>query len=208
MSNEWQITKGDWRNSNPLGKKINDFILQDPEWAIYLRKEHRFPCPQHYDHSTETAKTFELVDCTCMGFGVKTIAQIIPCKISRGKNAEVDPQGGIARDLPGYLAMFSDVVHFPKGAYPRNQDIVMTAEWDVPISKIKAHAPSPRPVRIGSIYIIKIINAYYQRELSHFSCGMENLEIESDMADNLIPKMLTNLPVMEVDTVWQQNSYW
>jgi len=206
--NDWGISKGDWRDSNPYGKRIHENIMTYPEWGIYLRRDLRFRCPLHWNDEAESLKSFGNVDCWCWGLGVGVSGTIVPCKISRGRNAEINPSLGEIKMEPGYLDFFRDVVHFPRGVLPQINDIILYCEWNTKAQKIDKFPPKARPIRIHSIYIIKQINSYFQRELSHLSCGIESLNIQGDLMNSLILNKLTNLSVWDSEETWNQVSYW
>lgn len=204
---EWKLDKGEWRDSNPYGKRISDHILEYPEWGIYLRRDTRFKCPEHYSEVTESYKSFGQVDHWCMGLGVAVSGSIVPCSMSRGRNAEIGPLAGTVKDFPGYMDMFHDVAHFPREVLPQINDLLLLCEWNVPAQKIDKFTKA-RPIRVHSIYIIRQINSYFKRELSHFSCGVESLDINVYVVSQLVQSKLTNLPVINVEKTWRQNSYW
>lgn len=206
--NEWNLGHGEWRDSNPYGRKIQDFVEEYSEWVIYLRKDNRFKCPEHFDEATETSKSFGSIDCWCMGLGMSVSGAIVPCKISRGRNAEIRTlQNDENRDVPGYIDYTQDVIHFPRAVYPNTNDIVLLPEWTTHPQKITSF-PKGRPVRIHSIYIIKQINTYYQREVGYFSCGSDSLQIQADLINSLVIPKLSNLPILNIENTWKQISYW
>jgi len=206
--NEFGLDKGEWRDSNPLGLKMNKFMLNSPEWSIYLRRDVRFKCPDHFDQATEGYKSFGVVDCSCLGLGVAVSASIIPCRVSRGRRAEIGSLDGEVRDMPGYMDFNQDVIHFPRAVVPQVNDFVLQCEWNTKAQKIDKPSPRARPIRIHSIYIIRLINAHFQREVSHFSCGVETINLHADQMNTLILSKLTNLPVIDVDKAWEQIAYW
>lgn len=209
MSNEWDISLGEWRDSNPYGKRIHDNIITYPEWCIYLRKDPRFKCPDHWGEEELSFKSFGLVDCWCWGLGVAVTGSIVPCKVTRGRNAEIGGIGGELKDQPGFLDFFQDVIHFPRGVYPQINDIVLYCEWNTKAQKVNKFPPRARPIRIHSIYVIRQINSYFLRELSHLSCGVESHEIQMDIVNSMIENKFTNLPIMNVDDAWKENEgYW
>ena len=206
--NDWDLDKGEWRDSKPYGSKIHDYLMMYPEWSIYLRKDYRFKCTDHYDQETESFKSFGTVDCACMGLGVAVSAFIVPVRNSRGRWAEIGAVDGEVRDMPGYMDLNQDVMHFPRAVLPQVNDIVLQCEWNTGAQKITKFPPRSRPIRIHSIYIIRLINSHFQRELSHFSCGVETIQLHADQMNSLILNKLTNLPVVDVEQTWQQISYW
>jgi hypothetical protein len=143
-----------------------------------------------------------------MGLGVAVSAFIVPCRVSRGRTAEIAPIDGQVRDAPGMIDLNQDVVHFPRSVLPQANDIVLQCEWNTQSQKIHKFPPRARPIRIHSIYVIRLINSHFQRELSHFSCGVESLNIQTDLLNSLLLTKLTNLTVIDVDKTWQQISYW
>lgn len=206
--NEWGLDNGEWRDSNPHGKKVHDFIMTYPEWAIYIRRDPRFKCPDHWDESAESFHSFGDTSCWCWGLGVAVTGTIIPTKFSRGRTAEINPLDGEVKNIPGFVDITQDVIHMPRGIYPQVNDIVLCCEWNTRAQKVNLTPPKARPIRIHSIYVIRQINSYFQRELSHLSCGCETYHIQEQLANNLILNKLINLPVMDVEQTWQQISYW
>lgn len=207
---EWDLGKGQWRDSKPFGFKMTEFIEQYAEWVVYLRKDNRFKCPEHYDQATSTLKSFGDISCYCWGLGVAVSAMIVPSRITRGRTTAA--MEGAVRDMPGYFETDEQMIHFPRAVLPKENDIVLVCEWNNPTNKIPSyphHLPAKsRPVRISSIYMIKQINSHYQRELSHFSCAVESHAITANLMDSFIQNKLTNLPVLNTGDTWQQYSYW
>ncbi len=206
--NEWDINLGDWRDSKSYGSKIQDFIEEYPEWVVYLRRDTRFKCPLHFDEATETYKSFSYTDCFCMGLGVAVSGSIVPCKISRGRNAEIRTlQNDESREVPGYIDYTQDVIHLPRAVYPKAGDIVMTCEWTSHPQRISSF-PKGRPIRVHSIYVIKQVNSYFQREVGYYSCGSDSLQIQYDLLDSSLLTRLGNLPFLNVQETWKNSQYW
>lgn len=207
---EWDLGKGQWRDSKPFGFKMNEFINQYAEWAVYIRKDARFKCPEHYDQPTDTYKSFGDINCYCWGLGVAVSAIIVPSRITRGRTTQA--MEGAVRDMPGYFETDEQMAHLPRSVLPKENDFLLMCEWNNPVNKIPSyphHLPAKsRPIRIYSIYIIKQIQSHYQRELSHFSCAIESQAISTDLVNSWINNKLTNLPVLDTDSTWQQYSYW
>lgn len=206
--NDWNIGYGEWRDSEPFGHKIHNYIMKYPEWSIYIRKDHKFKCEEHFDLATDTALSFGNIDCWCWGLGVAVSAMIVPCRVSRGRSAEIGSLDGEVRDMPGYLDFNQDIMHFPRAVLPQVNDVVLQCEWNVLPQKAASFLPRPRPIRIHSIYIIRLINTHFQREISHFSCGVETLNVQYDYYDSLILDKLSHLPVMNVEDSWNRIDYW
>lgn len=206
---EFNIDYGHWRDSKPHGHRVQDFIMTYPEWAIYLRRDMRFKCPNHWDQASESPKSFntpESVSCQCWGFGVLVSGSIVPSKVSRGRNAELGSSPGEIKDMPGYLDYFRDVIHFPRQVLPQINDLVIFCEWNTKTQKIDKFPPTARPIRVHSVYIIRQVNSYFHRELSHLSCGVESHNIQADLINSLISTRFANLPVLNPDTTW--TPYW
>lgn len=204
---EWDLVPEQWRDSDPMGRKIENFIYENNQYLVYIRKDQRFPCQDHYKQSNETA-IFPTVSCDyCWGFGVKTTAAIVPARLSLGRTANIGPNDGFVRGVPGYLTDYTTVAHFPRAVAPNQKDLVLVCGWNKPTQHI-ATPPYGRPLKIFSIYMIQQVQDYFMRELSWYSCGLKTLDAIGDHIDNLIIPRLSNLDVLETHTSWKQNSYW
>ena len=90
----------------------------------------------------------------------------------------------------------------------KRQDIVLQCEWNTPPQKISLN-PSARPIRIHTVYILRLTNAHFQRELSHISCGAETLGINSSLMNELLITKLGNLPVFDGTDTWKdKTNFW
>jgi len=202
-SNPWSLAAGGWKaNSQAIGTHVEKFIGEIPQWAIYVRRDLRFDCPTHKLPSTEGTTFFREHCPFCWGTGFKTSFQLVPCKVSLGKGAL--GREGTVMDVPGLLARFSVTVDFPRTVYPKFDDFIITAEWNLPVSELPK-ATKPKPLRINNIYMLKQINDHFEREISWFNCGCEVYEIDKAKVEAELP-YLQDIEVL--NTAWQQNSYW
>lgn len=201
--NDWQMEPNQWRDSNPYGKRIENYIMRYPQWIVYLRKDPSLKCADHWDPATSTPKSLGVVDCACLGFGVLVTPEIVPCRMTLGRKSEVSPLD--KTDL-GFMTNLPNTIHFPRGVYPVENDVVLVCSWNVPANQIPK-ANNIRPVYITATYQIKQMNPYWFRNVEYFSCGMESIDIDMAHFNKLIPSKFANLEVKEVGT-WPQESYW
>lgn len=202
MSNEWEISRASWRDNCPHGAQIQDFIAQFPEWMVYVRKDPRFKCSLHYHPASESHTGFTTA-CSCMGFGTKVSLNLVPIHISRGRMAEISAIDGSTREFPGYLMNNQDVAHIPRAVYPQPNDFLIGCEWDKPTQSLDTNRG--RVTRIHSIYMIKQINAQFQREVAFYSCGIDSLDFDLGKFQELIP-LFSNLEILDLS--WKQDNYW
>jgi hypothetical protein len=202
--NEWNIDEGDYLDYNALGRRVENFLLRNSEYVIYIRLDRRFPCPHGHSQETLTSKNRDVNCPICMGFGWKVTPQIVPSRLSRG-DAELETMGGDLRFDPGYIDHYKYVVSFPRWVYPDTNDLFIACEWNKPTQEI-IKPPIGRPLKIGSIYTIKKVNTNFMREISWISCGIKSFEIDSDHIQALIPKF-SRLEVLKGSN-WAQDNFW
>lgn len=201
----WQITRGGGRDNNPLGWDAEQFILENCQYLLYLRKDDRFFCRDHWDWATASVKQVTSYCPVCLGFGYKTDAQVVPARISLGL-VDISARVGNQRLSPGQVEYFTSWAHFPRKIKPRLEDIVIVGEWDRPAQEL-GNYPRARCLRASSIYMIKQINDRFERELAFFSCGLEAGDHLQDKINLLMP-YLTDVPVIQTEDSWKQKSYW
>lgn len=204
MENFWDDGEMSYRENSPLGEKVQDFILENCEYVLYLRKDKRFHCPAHWDQATLTAKHTTQYCPTCLGLGNLTIPQIIPARISHF-DAQVTTRSSDNRYMPGYMENINSVLHVPRAVYPELEDIFLTGEWDKPAQKL-GQKPVGKLLRIADIYIIRRTREWFEREVSSFSCGVERIESLRTVLEHQIPQ-IQNASILEVNP-WKRQSFW
>ena len=204
---DWSLDKGTWRDNSPIGKRIQDFIMKYPEWLILLRRDERFPCIEHHDFATKSRSSFSGTCDFCLGFGVKVLPQIVPCRVSRGRFAEISSKDEALVSEPGMVPNFTDVAHFPRIVLPQINDILISAEWDKKTTDL-FKVPYARPVRFNSIWTIRNQEHHTQREVSWISCGLKSYEINDFQLAEIIPSHLRNLKVIDLKGSWDSETFW
>lgn len=196
MNSGWDMLPGSWKDNIPLGKSTQDFILENCQWVLYMRRDTRFTCPLHRDPSTLTAELLEAPCRVCYGYGVRTEPQIVPCRISLGQ-PHVSHRETERRDLPGWLEYYNAAADFPRGIMPQLEDHVLICEWDKPTQELGRY-PRARVLRINSVYVIKQVNDHFERELSHYSVGLEAQDHELARLEMHLP-VLRNVSIVNLD---------
>jgi len=212
MTNEWGMGKGAWKDSMPLGLDTQEFILQNPQWVLYMRRDTRFVCPHHRDPATLSAKLLDAPCTICFGTGVKVDPMIVPCRISLGQ-PRITHRETELRTMPGWLEYYVAAADFPRAVMPQNEDQILVCEWDKP-SQVLGEYPRARVIRIANIYCIKQVNDYFERELSHYSVGLEAQNHDLGRLAMHLP-VLRNVPIMNLDRnplsdngQWRAQNYW
>jgi len=202
---DWDLTRGSWKDSKPIGKQAEDFILENSQYVLYFRKDSTFHCPDHWDLASNSPRFLD-IDCQqCYGFGVKTIAQIVPARLSYGPGS-VSHRKTDQTTEPGYMEYFTTIAHFPRAIKPVLEDVVCVCEWNKHSQQLNK-AARPKILSITSAYQIKTTNDYFERELAYYSCGLEIYDIQL-AAINKNLQILTNLTVVDPKFSWPQNSFW
>lgn len=201
----WQLSRGSWKDNNPLGWDAENFILDNCQYVVYVRKDPRFACVRHWDEATQSPKVLEEHCPTCWGFGRKVDFSLVPARITLGP-AKVSPKITDLRTDAGLVEYYESAVHFPRKVCPRNEDLVLVCEFDTPAQELH-YAKRPRVVRVATIYLIKQINDRFERELAFYSCGVEGAEVERSRIERGLP-YLRNLEVLETLDTWTQSNYW
>jgi len=206
MSNtdEWNLGGTSWKDSNPFGLQAENFIWDNPNWAIYFRKDQRFKCPGHYSISKQSSFTFNEYCPKCLGFGIYTTAMIIPVRVNLGQ-AKLSVRSSDMRLLPGFMEHYVTTLDFPRNAKPQLEDVVLFCDWNKNYQDVP-RPPVGRPLNVTSIYLVKSLNDHIERELGWFDTGVEGFDYNEDWANTYIPH-LVNLPVLQKE-VWPQEIYW
>lgn len=203
----WQLTRGGGRVDNwPLGWDAENFILDNCQYVVYIRKDPRFFCTQHWDQATQSPRITQAHCPVCWGFGHKVTVSIVPSRISLGE-AKVSPKVTDLRTEIGFVEYYESSVFFPRAVRPALEDLVLICEWNCRAQDI-GKVPHPRVINVSTIYEIKQINDRFERELSWFSCGVEGAEVHRLKFDLGLPYM-TNLWVLDTLTSWsEQTNFW
>lgn len=203
MSNPWKLQKSGWKDSRPLGKKVYDYIMENTQWVVYLRRDPTRPCVICRDPASSSPGAIR-VDCpgNCWGTGVKIDLQLAPCRIDTG-NAELSFLEGTIRIEPGWAERSTLVGFFPRIVYPREEDIILLCEWKKPAQRI-AEPPKGRPQSLIDVFTVKQVNPQFEREVGWFECGLKSDNVEYKLYEEQLFKMV-DLRVIEK---WQQKSYW
>jgi len=201
---DWDIQRGGWKDVSPIGRQVERFILENPQYFLYFRRFPQIQCPEHWDVASGAPK-FLGTDCPkCWGFGLKTEAQLVPGRISFGPG-NVGAENS-TKSVPGYVEYFTAVLHLPRAIKPELDDVVCSCEWNKP-TQLVGKKPLARVLKLNSVYQIKTINDYFERELSFYSCGLEIYDVHKKTLDQQLSK-LVDTPIIEVTKSWPQNFYW
>ena len=197
MSTMWGVNQSEGV-APAIADTINDFILSNPEWIIYLRKDQRFRCIKHWDFKTGTLVDLKPGEiCTdCYGFGYKITPMVVPCRFTRSP-AKSTGRTGDMRLEGGYTQYYHQQIDFPKEIKPELEDIVLTCEFKAQSTAI-GDLNYCGVLRVINGFLIKQVNANYEREISWFSCGVEVFNSRQTTLSNL-PKVLTSVPVLNFD---------
>lgn len=212
MQSGWDMKSGQGRDNRPLGLDVQEFILDNPQWVLYMRRDTRFVCPRHKDPATASAKLLESPCTVCYGYGVKADPMIVPCRISLGQ-PRVTHRETELRALPGWLEYYVAAADFPRAVMPNTEDHILVCEWDKP-SMLLGDYPRARVLRISTVYVIKQVNDHFERELSHYSVGLEAQDHEIRRFEQHLP-VLKNVPIMNLKAgplatygQWDAQNWW
>lgn len=206
-SNPWKFRgmNTSWKDANPLGKFAERFILENPQWVLYLRRDWRFPCPYHYSEAGQSG-TVHLTECSvCYGLGVRTIPQVVPARINY-ESAMPSSSEGDMRMGPGYLSRFIFTVDVPRWVYPSTGDFILICEWDKPAQQI-ATEPVAKPIRLDTALAIRQTNPHFEREIGWVECGCESVDLRGDLLSSLLPR-ISGFEVLKETWQQDQKSYW
>lgn len=204
--NEWHLRQGDWKDDNPLGRDATGFILENPEWWLYLRKDRRFYCPKHWDEQTKGPIDLKKdEECLfCYGFGIRILPTIIPCRVTRSPIKASSKEGDI-RTEAGYNEFFHWQMDAPKELKPELEDLVCFCEFETPTTRI-GDSPYLKIKHIKNTFQVKQINPNYERELSWFSLALEVFDLRSGLL-NMITPMFKSVPIWNFD-YFKDKNYW
>lgn len=204
-SNEWNLNLNPEPNSDPLGIEAQNFIYENCQWVIYFRKDPRFLCSRHYDLARQSKEDYNTKFCEkCWGLGMLTVPQIVPARIML-EEANLSIRETDARLEPGYIAYNTANIDFPRNVKPALEDLVMVCEWNKPAQAI-AQYPVGRPLNIINIYIIKVINNQFEREVGWANCGGEKANYLKDWGSAQLP-YLYKAKVLQKE-IWPQQNIW
>jgi len=145
-------------------KEFENFINNYAHWIIYIRQNLEFPCPDCY---SEISNEGSGLCPTCYGTGHVITLERIPVRFRR---FSLTHDAGLAQ---GIMSDFDMLVYFKQTAYPKQTDLVLEVEWNVPISSIESQG---QPTSIIHVYRLKELEAYREEELSFFvgGCSIED----------------------------------
>mgnify|MGYP003345227932 CR=1 FL=1 len=207
MTNEWNLKPGSWKDSgSSLKQKFENFVMENPEWVVYVRKDPRFKCPYHWDEATRSPLFGDPTCAYCGGFGMKATFEIIPCRIERDRGT-MGPMDGEKRSFPGYIEQDGIVCDMPRWVSPALEDLVFVCEWPVHPQRI-AELPHVHPLSIQDVYLVKKTNPYFEREIVWTNCGLELYPIDSLKMRQILERTDQILVRNGRDKQWQQESYW
>lgn len=179
--------------------------MDNCQWVLYVRRDPRFHCPLHWNPASASPTHLEGLCTTCYGFGVKIDLQVVPCRITLDKPV-VSHRENDTRTSAGWMQYFRAAADFPRAVMPREEDLIVVCEWNRS-SQTLGDYPRARVIRMNTVYCIKQINDYFERELSHFGCGLEMQQQDMERLARHLP-VLINVPVLDVEQDWSQRSYW
>lgn len=205
----WGIEKGAWKDNYPIGLDAEEFILDNAQWVLYMRRDPRFVCTKHHSQS-QSAPLFVQDPCTvCYGFGVKVDPIIVPCRITL-KEPQVTFRETDQRAPNGWLEYYTAAADFPRSVKPSLEDHILVCEWDKPAQQLGKY-PRAKAITIHNIYAIKQLNDYFEREISHFGVGLEAQNHDLDRYMHHLPVM-KNIPIMQFrpdnPSYWGARSFW
>lgn len=201
----WKMGTSTWKDDSPLGRSAEEFILENPQYVLYARKDPRFPCPIHYD---PTAKDVAVRDpsCTrCRGFGVKVTFQLLPGRLSYGAKALGQTEGDL-RLAAGLNNRGFIQASFPRGVSPARDDFVIRCEWDTKAQELGGPKRA-RVLRIEDVYVIRDLSTFFEREVSWHGCGLEIMDLANNLLTRLIP-YLSDIEFLPASLFWSQAKYW
>lgn len=205
VDNPWKLNQTNWKDSSPLGQHVEEFILENPQWVLYLRREPRFVCPDHWDVVTVNRKLGTPPCALCWGLGVRVYPIIVPSRIQLGMTNMGATEGDLLVN-PGYIDRFYTAIDFPRAVKPKLEDLILTCEWDKPTQQLGQY-PRARILRFNSIYQIKQVNDHFERELSWYSCGVRDFEVERQVLDNMIPS-ISSIRILRPEDIRQAKKFW
>ena len=203
---EWGLRSEDWKDDNPIGQDATAFILENPEWLLYLRKDHRFYCPKHWDVKTKGPIALRPnEECKiCYGFGIKIDPMLIPCRVTRSPIKASSKEGDIRLE-PGYNEFFHWQIDTPREVKPNLEDIVGFCEFHTPTNRI-GELPYIDVKSIQNTFLVKQINPNYERQLSWFSVSLEIFDLKQGLVKMITP-MFKGIKVMNFDSL-KKGNYW
>ena len=185
-SNEWNLSTNPDPNTDPLGIEAQNFIYENCQWVIYFRKDSRFLCNLHYDLARQSKEEYTTSFCAkCWGLGMLTTPQIVPARIIL-EEANLSIRETDARLEPGYIAYNTANIDFPRNVKTAIEDLVMVCEWNKSSSQIPVY-PVARPLNIVNIYIIKVVNNHFEREIGWSNCGAEKANYLKNWGNSQLP---------------------
>lgn len=174
---DWDLSKSNWKASHPLGKAAEQFILENPEWVVYLRRNHRFPCITCYDFSSRSVNSNTLLCSSCFGTGYNLTKIITPVRFWAGGQISTREQDVL--DDAGNIARWPDTVAVCRELYPEEGDMILRAQWNVSTREIGTN-PKAKPVRFIASMLVRLVNVNYEQEVSFMQCGIRSYEVNID----------------------------
>lgn len=207
MDSGWEVKN--WKDSNPLGKKAENFLRDNSDFCIYLHSNTDSRCPEHGDLSGGTSPKILDQDplCKkCWGTGKIVKAEIVPVRIVIDSGTAQSDY----RFAPGYITSNLITGFFPRKVRPDLHDLVIAVEWNIPVQNVPKDK-NRRPIRVTSI--MQIVNVFerFEREYSYVGCTLQSYDIEKRTANRMLPLMLDlNFLEPEIQNQWTetQAGFW
>jgi len=204
MNSGWDSSKASWKDVHPIGHHAEQFLLENADWAVYVRLLPDEYCPDHWNFTSGvTAARSDGPLCPyCWGTGRKVIPKIVPVRIFQGS---VDTQSDI-RLQPGYTLNWEIGAILPRDIKPNYQDLVILVEWNVPVKDVPKN-PSRRPVRITDVTQVEAVFDRFEREVAFIGAALKSYSVSDALFYNALPLMI-GLDIYDPSNKWPQTLYW
>lgn len=196
---EWEVRN--WRDSQPVVKRVNQLFNNASEWFLYLRLNRNFKCARCYEEPQLSPPARACPD--CLGTGYVVTPELIQGRIHSG--GPVGEREGLMLKDPGYVFQGGETLYFPRQLAPKELDIVCQCEYNVPTKEIGTN-PRARPLSYTSIYLVKIVYYPTQRESGFVICGAEPYSNDQFTFESFLPQM-NNFRKHVLSPVYPTN-YW
>lgn len=190
-----------WKDGHPLGANMQQFLLENANYGIYVRILRELPCPVCYDPASR-GKGAASSDCPeCWGTGFVVDPVVTPFR-SASPGRDIDDQ---IQSSPGTISAERRIAAFPRTLHPKTSDLFLECEWGIPLYKVPK-TPDRAPRRIVQAFSIEAIEPAVEREIGWWKAGLQAYALDLAFIRRLLG-LMRGLPLLDTKT-WQQESYW
>jgi hypothetical protein len=145
-----------------IRRGVERFISQHPNWMVYVRVDHKYPCG--YCWEPESKSPDPTCD-VCFGLGKKVQYEKVAVRRATPGREVQDPMQQF-----GYMSKYRLAVYSPRYYYPKAKDLYLEVEWDKDTPLIEQYG---KPINVISAYQVDEVFSMKEDEVSYVVAGCD-----------------------------------